>query len=164
MEPVLVVRAAQPCEMTADEKKEFIALVSAGGEVLEHGLPYRVDQAVALITIHQGKTLVGTAAIKAPSGAYRRGHFTKAGVPEGAKDYAVELGWIVVRPTHRHQGIARMLVSAALEASGDSGVFATTKSEQIKHLLPDYGFIAQGAPYASVLEPNERLTLFARPA
>lgn len=164
MEPLLLVRAAKPSEMTADEKKEFIALVTAGGEVLEHGLPERVDQAIALITIHDGETLAGTAAIKSPSGAYRRGHFTKAGVPDEARDYDLELGWIVVRDTHRRKGYVRFLMTAALAAAEGHGIYATTKSEQIRHILPDYGFTVQGVPYASALEPDAQLTLLARPA
>jgi predicted GNAT family N-acyltransferase len=158
------VRAIRPQEMTATEKKAFIELVSAGGEVLEQGLAERVEQAVALVTIDEGAALVGTAAIKAPARAYRQGHFTKAGVAERASDYALELGWIVVRDTHRGRGYVRTLVEAALAAASGQGVYATTKSEHIRHVLPDYGFSAQGAPYASTLEPDAELTLLARPA
>jgi len=159
-----LARAIPPLEMAEAEKKEFIALVSAGGEVLEYGLPERVDQALALVTIRDGDTLVGTAAIKAPALAYRQAHFKKAGVADRAIDYALELGWIVVRDTHRGKGYVRILVETALAAAAGCGVYATTKSAQIRHVLPDYGFMIQGAPYASALEPDAQLTLLARPA
>jgi GNAT superfamily N-acetyltransferase len=160
--PPLRSRAAKPSDMTADERQEFADLVRLGGEVATQGLPERIDRAITLITLRKDEALVGVAAIKAPSDDYRHDQFTKAGVPERANDYPTELGWIVVHEQYRGEGYARMLVETALAAAVDNGVYATTKSESIRHILPDYGFIIQGSGYASELEPDVQLTLLAR--
>jgi GNAT superfamily N-acetyltransferase len=113
--------------------------------------------------LHEGDAIIGTAAIKAPLEAHRKGEFEKATVPQQAASFPLELGWIVVHPNHRRQGHARTLVAAAVKAASDGGIYATTKTDQMRSILEENGFIVQGEPYRSVLNPTVMLTLFGRP-
>jgi len=160
----MIIRTAKPAEMTSRERAAFIAFVSGAGEVGAATLPALVAQAAALVTLHDGPALVGTAAIKAPSDAHRCGEFRKAKAGGQADAYPLELGWVVVDPAYRRRGHARALVAAAMAAVPGQGVYATTKTGQMRKMLPEHGFAVQGEPYPSVLTPEVALTLFGRPS
>lgn len=147
-------------EMTAGERQEFIAFVLKGAQVNEHTLRGLVDRAVALLTLHDGKSLIGTAAVKIPNAGHHHGDFTKAGVKERAAEFPFELGW--VHSSRGGSGNGRKLVAAAVEAAGNRSVYATTKTDQMKHMLPDYGFVVLGQPFRSIRDPNANLSLFVR--
>lgn len=159
-----MIRAAKPSEMTYVEREAFIAFVGAAGEVNLGTLPTLVGRAAALVTLHDGTNLIGTAAIKTPGDAHRRGEFRKAKVEGSADAYPMELGWVVVHPDRRRRGHARTLVAKAVEAVTEHGMYATTKTDAMRAMLPAFGFALQGEPYPSVLSRDVMLTLFGRPA
>lgn len=156
------LRVCTANKMTDGERQEFITFVQEGGQVNEHSLPGLVDRAVALVTLHDGQSLVGTAAVKVPNVGHHQGDFTKAGVEERANEFPFELGWVVVHSSQRENGYGRKLIAAAIEAAGTRGLYATTKTGQMKHLLPHYGFIALGQPFQSAQDADASLTLFVR--
>src|SRR5690606_31923971 len=80
----MITRICTATEMTDGEKQEFIALVAKGGQVNEHTLPGLVDSAVALVTLHDGQSLVGCSAVKVPSAGHHHDDFEKAGVLDRA--------------------------------------------------------------------------------
>ncbi|WP_067739229.1 GNAT family N-acetyltransferase [Novosphingobium naphthalenivorans] len=154
---------ASPAEMSEDAKAEFKAFVIAAGEVNKRTLPQLVKQAVTLVMLYDGHKLIGTAAIKHPYDEHRCGDFAKAKVATRADMYPLELGWIVVHPDYRRQGHASTLISEALGHAGAmQGIYATTKTDRMRALLPEFGFEKQGEPYPSTLKPAENLTLFGR--
>lgn len=159
----MIIRTSKPSDMTLDEREEFIRFVETAGEVSATTLSTLVSQSLALVTIHHGKKLVATAAIKNPSDKYRIGVFRKARAKGDANLYPFELGWVVVHPDHRRQGHARTIVSEAIKAASGKGVYATTKSDQMKKILTEKRFLTQGKPYPSTLEPDSELTLLALP-
>lgn len=147
-------------EMTDGEKQEFIAFVLKGGQVNAQSLPGLVDRAVALVTLHDGQTLIGTAAVKVPNVGHHNGDFAKAGVKERASIFPFELGW--VHSSQSGKGNGRRLVAAAVGAAGDRSVYATTKTDEMKHLLPDYGFVILGRPFRSAKVLDADLILYVR--
>ena len=158
------IRATEPSKMTTAEKHEFIAFVRKAGEVGAATLPNLVDHAVALVTLRDGQTLIGTAAIKKPNDGYRRQQFIKAKV-EGLTDaYRLELGWVHVHPNHRHKGHGHALVAKAVEAVPGQGLYATTKNDEMRPILEAYDFAVQGIPYPSEQNSAAKLALFVRPA
>jgi predicted GNAT family N-acyltransferase len=148
--------------LSISERDEFITFVGKAGEVNTGTLPALVNQALVLLTLSDGPNLIGTAALKRPSDGHRRGEFRKAGVERLADAYPVELGWIVVHEDYRGRGHAHALVTKALDISPKLGTYATTKSDQMRVILPQHGFLILGERYPSELNPNAELSLFGR--
>jgi GNAT superfamily N-acetyltransferase len=159
----MIALVEKPAHLSAVDKSAFVAFVAGAGEVDAVTLPRLVDRAAALVMLIEDESIIGTAAIKTPFAAHRRGEFEKATVPKQADAFPLELGWIVVDPNHRRRGHARTLVAAAVRAAPHDGVYATTKTAQMQPILEESGFIVQGKPYRSVLNPAVMLTLFGRP-
>jgi len=157
------VLAAKPSELSDRDIEQFVRLVSEGGGVNPIGLAGRVAQARLLLTIVEGDALAAAAAIKCPDRTYRLSQFRKAGVPELAADYPLELGWIVVHPRYSGQHCVRPLMAKAVSAAPMGGMYATTRSPAIRHVLPDYGFSIVGDAYPSGLVESATLTLLVRP-
>lgn len=158
------ISATQPSQLTTAERDEFIAFVLKAGEVGAATLSNLVDQAVTLVTLRDGQTLIGTAGIKRPNEGYRRKQFVKAKV-EGLIDaYPLELGWVHVHSDHRDKQHSSELVKKALEAVPGRALYATTKSPKMERTLIRHGFAVQGDPYPSKENSTAKLTLFVRPA
>lgn len=141
----------KPRECSAGELAEFRKLVLAGGEVTPDGLEGRIQRAAALAFVRSDHTLLGIAALKRPLGAYRESVSTKAGVKLPAAAFPYELGWVYVTPKARGRGVSRQLVEALVAASGDAGLFATSRSdnEPMHRSLRHSGFEAIGKTYRS---------------
>lgn len=160
----MTIRSGTPADLEPDDRAAFIALVSGAGEVNRATLPGLVDNAIMLVMLFDHDCLIGTAAIKAPLPAHQAGEFIKAGAPEKASLFPLELGWVVVHPDHRGRGCARELVNHAVATTAHCGIYATTKTQQMTAILRECGFETVGAPYPSVMNPDVNLTLFARPS
>ena len=157
----MTIKAVKPTDMPPGEKAAFIDFVLKAGEVDEATLPVLVDRAVALVAIHDGETLIGTAAVKHPSPGYRTGNFKKAGHEKLADAHPLELGWVHVHVDHRKKNHGRALVSEAMMHTGGQGIYATTKHDGMRKILPESGFVAVGRDFPSALKPDEKLSLFA---
>lgn len=158
----MTLRTCTANKMTEGERQEFIDFVLRGDQVNAQSLPGLVDRAVALVTLHDGPTLIGTAAVKIPNRGHHQGDFDKAGVKERASEFPLELGW--VHSSQPRKGNGRRLLAAAVEASESRNIYATTKTDEMKHMLPDYGFIALGEPFQSTKDPAANLILYVRSA
>lgn len=158
----MIVRSGKPRDMSEQDRKDFIAFVLEAGEVDPNTLPDLVARAAALITLHDGETLVGTAAVKRPYNGHRRDIFELAGVSEHADAYPLELGWLHVRSDYRKGGRSHLLMARAIELAEGFGLYATTKTAAMHHILPAHGFHVLGSPYVSTLDPNTKVSLFCR--
>lgn len=158
----MTLRVCTATDMTDRERQEFIAFVRKGGQVNAPSLPGLVDRAVALVTLHDDGTLIGTAAVKVPNVNHHHGDFAKAKVEDRADEFPFELGW--VHSTRGGKGNGRKLLAAAVEAAGDRSVYSTTKADEMKHMLPDYGFTVLGQPFRSDKYPDANLILYVRSA
>lgn len=149
--------------MPAQDKTTYIAFVRASGEVAKNTVPDLVERAVALVTLHDGETLIGTAAIKNPNAQHRTGDFRKAGCKDRAAAHPLELGWVHVHEDHRGHKHSYSLVEEAMKSVGTLGVYATTKNDGMRNkVLPKYGFVPTGTNFPSTLKPDEKLSLFTR--
>lgn len=148
--------------MRKDDRAAFIDFVHRAGEVDPATLPGLVDDAVVLVTMYEGDTLIGTAAVKRPLQGYRSKTFKKANDEKAAGEYQFEIGWVHVHPDHRRKGHGVNLVTAALGQVASGGVYATTKNDTMRKILAALGFKAVGKDYKSTLRPDEMLSLFAR--
>ncbi|MDX3885206.1 MULTISPECIES: GNAT family N-acetyltransferase [Alphaproteobacteria] len=154
--------SVKPADMTVAARDEFIAFVIQAGEVNAATLPDLVDRAVAIVIMREGASLVGTAAVKTPNVTYPPKVFRKAKVEGQAPAYPFELGWVHVHHAYERQGRGHALVAAAIHAAAGKGLYATTKSEAMRRMLPKLGFTALGTPYVSAEDPSAELTLFVR--
>ena len=154
----------KPSDMRKEDRAAFIDFVNHAGEVDPNTLPGLVDQAVALVTIHEGETLIGTAALKRPSADYRKRTFRKAGQEDAEAAHPLELGWVHVHQDHERKGHGLRLVEAVLEAAKGEGVYATTKNDAMRRMLPKASFAKAGDDYRSTLKPKEKLSLYTRAA
>ena len=160
----MTLRATLPSRMSAQEIDSFITFVIAAGEVNPATMPALVAQAMSLITLHHGNRLVGTAAIKRPFAEHHRNEFEKAKVGALAAYYPFELGWIVVDSAFRRQGHGGALVGRAIAQLHDRAIYATTKSDTVRAMLPQFGFKPVGESYPSEREPAASLSLHVREA
>lgn len=156
------LKTTKPSEMRTEDRSAFIDFVREAGEVDPATLPRLVDDAVVLVTMYEGDTLIGTAAVKRPLQGHRSNTFKKANDEKAAAEYPLEIGWVHVHPDYRRKGCGVNLVEAALGHVASGGVYATTKSDAMRSILAALGFNAVGIDYKSTLSPDEMLSLFAR--
>ncbi|MGN6819209.1 MAG: GNAT family N-acetyltransferase [Sphingomonas sp.] len=158
----MTLRAIHPSAISAEEIKDYMAFVIAGGEINAATMPALVTQAISLITIHQRDKLIGKAEIKVPFAGHQNNEFKKTKVADLAPHYAYELGWVVVDSAFRRKGHARALVGHVVDQLGGRAIYATTKSDAMRAILPDFGFVLLGDDYPSHLDPAVGLSLYGR--
>ena len=134
------------------------------GEINAATMPALVAQAMSLITMHHHDKLIGTAAIKVPFAGHHHSEFEKAKVADLAPFYPYELGWVVVDSAFRRKGHARALVGHAVNQLRGRAIYATTKSDAMRAILPNFDFVLLGNEYPSQLDPAVSLSLFGRSA
>lgn len=157
--------AKSPAEFSNLEIGYFIACVRAGGEVSNQGLVERIRNAAALVFAKIDGGFVGVAALKRPQPSYRSRISTLSDTSLSAAEFPFELGWVFVSPEARCKGLSLSLSQAALAQSGDAGVFATSRTDNIAmhHSLSKAGFERAGNPYQSG-RAKHLLQVFVRPA
>lgn len=126
-----MIVSKSPDRCSADELRKFLDLVLEGGEVTPDGLEERIRNAEKLIFSIDGDYLIGIAAVKNPDQLYKQNLFQKARIGTNFEPYLYELGWIFVLPSSRGAGVPHTLVEAALAVSGNKGIFATTREDNI---------------------------------
>ena len=143
--------AKSPDECSNIEIGAFIALVRAGGEVSIQGLTERIRGAAALVFARVDGSVVGVAALKQPQASYRRRISSECGAPISATEFPYELGWVYVLPEARGKSYSHLLSHAALAESKGSGVFATSRTDNIAmhRSLAKVGFVSIGNPFVS---------------
>lgn len=120
-----------PSMCTEAELAAFCDLVRQGEEVEAQGLEGRAKKAKALVFLYVDRELAGVAALKRPAKAYRDGVFRKAGVPNAAAAFDLELGWVFVPAAHRGRQYSRVLSAAALSQNEGAATFATTRADNV---------------------------------
>ena len=163
MESSLQVIAKTPSDCSAAEIADFIALVTAGGEVTVGGLEQRVMAAGHLVFLLVGGQVAGVAALKNPNLNYRRYVASASGVALPVASFPYELGWVFVAPIARGNGHAQPLSQAALAFAGGCGVFATSRTDNapMHRTLAKLGFMQAGEAYVSQ-HGEHHLQLFTR--
>ena len=155
----------RPSELNPAELDGFVALVELGGEVAP-GLRERIAGSLGVVLVLSEGTIIGTAALKRPVRAYRDDVFRKAGVPDAAGSFALELGWVFIAEPFRGNGLAGRAVVSALDLAEGRSVFATTRETNapMQRLLVSHSFGVTGHSYDSQQHQGQKLRLLARPA
>lgn len=158
--PIQVVTKL-PAECAASEIQDFLALVRAGGEVVEAGLERRILAAECLVFLGLGCCLSGIAALKRPSSDHREEVSAASGID--LSDFPFELGWIFIMPYARGRRFSKDLVKAALAHVPQSGVFATSRANNIRmhQTLRGQHFVEVGKSWESA-RGNYKLKLFIK--
>lgn len=143
----IVAKAAS--SFTDDERRTFAGMVRAGGEVGGAELEKNVREAKCLVFLHVDHDLVGVAALKNPRTGYRTRISLNSGVDLAVAKYPFELGYIYVVEAQRRKGFSNRLVEAALAVADKSGVFATSRANNIPmhSALIKFGFENTGKSY-----------------
>lgn len=153
----------EPIDCTEGERLEFARLVREGFPAAR-SLESRIRQATCLAFYYTaGDMLTAVAALKAPTDRYRERAFRQAGARVSPAEYPLELGWVFVVPPHRRNGIAEGLCRHLVARASTSGVFATTRPDNVSmiRILGALGFVRVGEPYP---RRNEELVLYVRQA
>lgn len=158
-----MIVSKSPDKCSTDELRKFLDLVLKGGEVTPVGLEARIRKAERLIFSIESDCLIGITAIKKPDQSYKQTLFQKARVSTDCEQFLFELGWIFVLPSSRGAGASHTLVEAALAATDNKGIFATTREDNIPmtKLLISHGFLPHGEAYPSNIGKS-RIGLFLR--
>lgn len=153
-----------PTECTEEELDEFKGMVLKGEQVEEAKLEDRIKRARHLAFKYDQNQLVGIAALKRPSDKYKQDVFKKAGIPEQAKDYELEIGWAFTEKEHRGRGVSGNLIRGLLEISEPHNIFATTRTNNkaMDRILLKHGFTQCGKPYLG-RDCTYQLQLYVRP-
>lgn len=154
--------SAQWVTMSNGRRQAFRDFVLNAGQVQAGSFLGLAERAPALVTLHDGPALIGTAAIKIPNASYHEAVFKKAGVETLAPRYPLELGWIVVSEGYRGRKLSRALMAMALNFARGSALYATTKNDRMKHLLASYQFTVEGQSYASGQDADLKVTLYVK--
>lgn len=152
-----------PSECTSADLADFVKMVESEGEVIS-GLERRViERGYKLVFVRSQDALAAVGALKTPYSTYRSHVFKKAKTLSKPEDYALELGWIVVSPKARKNGLAGQLTDKLLQQIAESNVFATvrTDNEGMQRCLRSRGFARSGEPYPSE-NRKANLELFIR--
>jgi hypothetical protein len=140
-----------PSACSGAEIVNFIALVLAGSEVIACGLENRVRAAERIVFLRRSEGLIGVAGLKRPSANHRKEVAASAGVPLPPNAFPFELGWVFIMPSARGNHLSLPLCRPLIEAAGDQGVFATskTKNDGMHSTLGKLGFSSAGKAYPS---------------
>ncbi len=158
------IHTRAPVGFTAEEKRAFMDLVTAAGEVDPEGLPERLEAALRLTFMYaKGKELCGVAALKQQPVEYRTKVFQKAETSDPAANFPYELGWIVVKEKFRGHRLSHRLVDTALRTIEKAGAYATVRlsNEPMRRTLIRYGFRPEGTHFRSTRGPYD-LALYVR--
>lgn len=157
----VVVKTPKSCSDA--ELDQFSSKVTDGGEVAD-GVRDRVQRAFRLGFIVFEEKVVGTAALKKPTAAYRAKVFKKAKSPLNPASYPYELGWIFLDVAHRKKGQMTRLINDLLPAANGAALFATTRTsnEIMSEMLSQHKFVEVGTEYTSEQRSDETLKLFVK--
>lgn len=153
-----------PAECSASELEAFEVLLQSGGQVSGAGLLGRILGAAHLMFLRDASgLLVGISALKRTPEDYRAKLFQQARAVVPPAAYPLEMGWMMVHPSHRGQGLARALVEQLLPQARPNLVYATMRAdnERIRSTAIRHGFRQEGVAYRSVRGDYE-LVLFVQ--
>ena len=151
----------KPSECSEEEIENFcrLLLMQKNGRIGKSRFKEMIKRAELLAFHHEDGNLVGILALKRPGEKYRKNVFEKAGVPEEAEKYSLEIGWAFTVEKYRNMGIFSSLNEKLLAASGSRNIFATTRADNlpVQRILKTNGFKKTGRPYRGRGEYNLQL-------
>ena len=157
-----MIEYKQPDQLRPDEINQFVEFVKEYGHIPNiNNIRTGVRNAEVLFRKFNGSTLLGIAAVKRPLASYKKRIFTSVGSRYDYKSFALELGYIAVRPDHTGRGIGDSLIKIAVVRIANRAAFATSRESNnwtSKHLAK-YGFVQEDKSYG---EGSDKFLLFIR--
>lgn len=156
-----------PAECSASELEAFQTLLQSGGQVLGAGLLGRTLGAARLLFLRDASCrLVGISALKRTPEDYRAKIFQQARAVASPASYPLELGWIMVLPSHQGQGLAGSLVGHLLPYAAPNLAYATMRAdnERMRRTWIRHGFRQEGVAYPSVRGDYELVLFVQQPS
>lgn len=138
---IYAVAAHEPTDVAKADMEACIAIVQAGGAVDPTAAAMEIPKARVLAVARKGKEIVGVGAIKRVRRGYAR-QITRSSDRTFSFD-TPELGYVVVEPEHREQGLAFRIVAELLSAY-EGPLFATTDNDHMKRTLSKATFLQVG--------------------
>lgn len=147
-----------PQQCSEDEINEFYKLIELGGQVSLHGLKNRIIASDFLAFCKEDGKTVGVASMKNPNLGYKSSVFEKAGKESDATSYTYEIGYAFTSPDYRGKKINQKLMQLLIEQVEGENLYATTKTDSMRHILSKLGFSKHGKDYPN--DKSEMLSLF----
>jgi ribosomal protein S18 acetylase RimI-like enzyme len=145
----IFIRTGATC--SNKEAHAFGAMVRSAEQVNEATFPSLFAKAPVVVLASQTSKFVACAALKLPKQSYKAKVFESSNLNSHAEKFSLELGWIVVAPTSRRQGLSRRVSEAAVARKRMEGIYATVRTSNSisQHLLESLGFVKSGDTYPS---------------
>lgn len=162
----MMTRIKSPVECSASELEAFEALLRSSGQVSGAGLLGRILGAARLLFLRDASgLLVGISALKRTPEDYRAKIFQQARAVASPASYPLELGWLMVPPSHRGQGLAKSLVGELLSHAAPNLVYATMRAEneRMRRTAMRHGFRQEGVAYRSERGDYDLVLLVQKP-
>lgn len=135
-------------------------LIASGNETNNKNINRNLHNAHAIAFARVDGYPVGVIVIKQPFATYKTKVFAAAGVPELDTEFNLELGYVMIDPRYRGQGVAQKL--AGLISSIPKPMYSTTRSNNTTmiHILQSMGFTQTGTSFRG--ESGAELTLWTK--
>jgi len=154
-----------PAQCSQSELAAFAVAAAKGGEVEADDIVSGAKRAIRLLWISDASgNPCATAALKRPNLGYKNKVFGRAGLPDEAARFDIELGYVFVDPAHRQGGYGTRLVRRTIQIAGACPVYATSRSDNngMRRILERLNFVIAGREYCSARDEATRLRLFLR--
>lgn len=158
----ITFKAGATSKFSVGELREVASLINAGGQIVSHMSANDVKSAKSLAVAISDGHIVAIAALKPSMTAYKNRVFENAGVPSEAKKYNSEIGWLMVSPEFRGQGLGKTLTQKLLATAGSTPIYATVRANNKASLglLTGVGFSPLGKPFKGL--SGNMIVLLAR--
>ena len=136
-------------------------LIASGNETNGRNINRNLQNAHAIAFARVDGNPVGVIVVKQPVATYKTKVFAAAGVAELDAKFKLELGYVMINPQYRGQGVAQKL-TGLIKGIGEP-MYATTRSNNAAmiHILQSIGFAKTGTAYQG--ESGSELTLWIKP-
>ena len=138
-----------PKNCTESEIKGFYQIVQKSGEVLIDTAEDGIKNSQLLAYYYSHGELAGIAALKYTPIGYQNCVFDRAGVPDLADKYDLEIGYVFTKRKYRRQGICKNLIRELIDKSDSDKIFSTARTENryMVKILECLNFKKVGKPF-----------------
>lgn len=133
-------------ELSNDDVRDCVSLIAAGDAVDPESAAEHLPHCLFVVMKRDGDEIVGVGAIKGQRPNYARTIAQRSGFEFGSQTH--EIGYIVVRESHRNRGISKAITERLLSL-WEGPLFATTSNEYMQRGLFQVGFGRKGRSWKS---------------
>ena len=142
-------------ELPDNDLRECVSLIASGDAVDPGTAEEHLPHCLFVVVKREGDQIVGVGAAKGQRPNYARTIARRCGFEFDPQTH--ELGYVVVRESHRKLGISKAITEKLL-ALFERPLFATTSNEHMERTLSHTGFVHRGHSWKS--HENEDLHLW----